>query len=268
MRLVYGDKYEEIDQSMSDSQIGGRKRKNIRNHIWVINGIITDVLSTKKKTPVDIQIFDYKQCFDSLWLQECLNDMFSAGLNDDKFKLLYNINAQVKMAVKTPVGMTARVDIRNVITQGDVFGPILCSKQVDIFGQECLEQHKYIYLYKGEVEIPPLGMVDDLLCVSECGFKTSMMNSFINFKTNSKKLQLGVTKCTKIHVGKYKEDFKCKKLKVDNWIEVPIEEQESTSIKIDDCFNGEEEIEDSDAEKYLGDIISKDGRNMKNVKPE
>ena len=45
-----------------------------------------------------------------------------------------------------------------------------------------------------------------------------------------------------------------------------IEDQESTSIKIDDCFNGEEEIEDSDAEKYLGDIISKDGRNMKNVK--
>ena len=156
MRLVYGEKYEEIDQSMSDSQIGGRKRKNIRTHIWVINGIITDVLSTKKKNPVDILIFDYKQCFDSLWLQECLNDMFSAGLNDDKFKLLYNINAQVKMAVKTPVGMTDRVDIRNVITQGDVFGPILCSKQVDTFGQECLEQHKYTYLFKGEVEIPPV----------------------------------------------------------------------------------------------------------------
>ena len=60
------------------------------------------------------------------------------------------------MAVKTPVGKTERSDIRNVITQGDVFGPILCSKQVDTFGQECLNQNKYTYLYKGEVEIPPL----------------------------------------------------------------------------------------------------------------
>ena len=66
MRLIYADKYEEIDLSMSDSQIGGRKRKNIRNQIWIVNGIITDVLSTKKKIPVDLQIFDYKQCFDSL----------------------------------------------------------------------------------------------------------------------------------------------------------------------------------------------------------
>ena len=69
------DKYREIDQSMSDSQVGGRKGKSVRNHIWIINGIINDVLSKKTKTPVDLQIFDYKQCFDSLWLEECMNDV-------------------------------------------------------------------------------------------------------------------------------------------------------------------------------------------------
>ena len=61
MRLIYNDKYEEISESMSDSQIGSRKGTNIINHIWVLNGIITDVLSSKKKTPVDVQIFAYKQ---------------------------------------------------------------------------------------------------------------------------------------------------------------------------------------------------------------
>ena len=45
MRLIYTDKYEEIDKSMSDSQVGGRRGKNIRNHVWIINGIINDVLS-------------------------------------------------------------------------------------------------------------------------------------------------------------------------------------------------------------------------------
>ena len=58
MKLIYFDKYDKIDQSMSDSQIGGRKGKNIRNHIFVINGIICDVLSSKKKNSVDIQIYD------------------------------------------------------------------------------------------------------------------------------------------------------------------------------------------------------------------
>ena len=88
MKLIYRDKYVLIDSKMSDSQVRGRKGKNVRNHTRVLNGIICDVLSTNKKKPVDIQIFDYKQCFDTLWLQECLNDLYDSGVNDDKLALL------------------------------------------------------------------------------------------------------------------------------------------------------------------------------------
>ena len=183
MRLIYLDYYSILDESMSDSQVGSRKGKNIRNHIWVVNGIVSDVLSSKSKKPIDIQIFDYKQCFDSLWLYECMNDLYSAGLDDDKFALLYNVNRNVNIAVKTPVGKTDRQNIQNVITQGDVFGPIFCSKQVDTFGQECLRDRKYTYMYRGEVEIPPLSMVDDVLAISECGFKTSMVRGYLKLKT-------------------------------------------------------------------------------------
>ena len=149
MRLIYRDNYDTIDRSMSDSQVGGRKKKNISNHIWVINGIINDVLHTKKKTPIDIQIYDCKQCFDSLWLQECMNDIWDAGLKDNAFALLYNANSLVNIKVKTPVGKTEGGDITNVITQGDVFAPLLCSKQIDTIGQECLEEDKYTYKFKG-----------------------------------------------------------------------------------------------------------------------
>ena len=48
MKLVYKDIYEIIDESMSDSQIGSRKGKNIRFHVWVLNSIICDTLSAKK----------------------------------------------------------------------------------------------------------------------------------------------------------------------------------------------------------------------------
>ena len=66
MKLIYIDKYSIIEENMSDSQIGGRKGKNVRNHVWVLNGIIADIISRKKKHPIDIQIYDYKQCFASL----------------------------------------------------------------------------------------------------------------------------------------------------------------------------------------------------------
>ena len=70
MRLIYVDKYKIIDSNMSDSQVGGRKNKNVRNHIWVLNGIICDILSSKKKIPINIGVYDYRQCFDSLWRKE------------------------------------------------------------------------------------------------------------------------------------------------------------------------------------------------------
>ena len=264
MRLIYLEKYDKLDSSMSDSQVGGRKRKSVRNHIWILNGVICDVLSNKKKTPIDLQIFDYKQCFDTLWIQECMNDIFKGGIQDEKFALLYNVNTRVDVAVKTPVGKTSRGVITNAVIQGDVFGPMFCAKQVDEIGKECLERKKYIYKYKGEVEIPPLSMMDDLISISECGVKTAMVNSYIRFKSLSKKLQFGSEKCKKIHVGKLKEEYKCQKLYVDKWEEAFIED--SGEFKIEDKCNGEDIMEEKEEEKYLGDVVSNDGRNIKNIK--
>ena len=263
MKLIYLDKYKTIDDNMSDSQVGGRKGKNVRNHVWIVHGIINEVLSRKQNHPVDIQIFDYRQCFDSLWMKECLSDIYNSGVKDDKLALLYNINNHVKIAVKTPVGRTTRKDIYNLISQGDVFGPILCGNLVDTFGKECLEQEKYNYSYKGEVEIPPLGMIDDLLCVSECGPSSSMVNGYINCKTNSKKLMFGVEKCIKLHVGNKTKQFKCQDLFVDKWKEIAIQENLEAEI---DVFEGESIMKEKEAEKYLGDVISIDGRNIRNIK--
>ena len=265
MKLVYKDIYQIIDNSMSDSQIGSRKGRNIRNHIWIINSIICDILNDKKKKPIDIQVYDYKQCFDSLWLEECMNDMFTGGLQDDKFNLLYNANSLVKIVVRTPVGKTESDDIKNVVIQGDVFGPLLCSKQADLIGKESLEKHKYTYLYKDEVEIPPLTMVDDVIFVAECGYKSAMANSYMQSKTNSKKLQFGGEKCKKIHVGK-KEEFKCGAMFVDKWNEIEKKNEKNGKIEVEDICVGKEEMEDKEEECYLGDIISKDGKNIKNIK--
>ena len=223
-------------------------------------------MSTKKETPIDIQIVDYKQCFDGLWLEECMNDLYSGGLQDDKFALLYNANTEVNVVVKTPVGKTDSGTIRNAVIQGDVWGSMLCSKQVDTFGKECLDENKYKYSYKGEVEIPPLGMVDDLICVSECGYKTSMLHSYIKFKTASKKLQFGGQKCKKLHVGKYKEEFKCQQLFVDTWEEVEVKDTNTGELTVEECCIGEELMEEKAQEKYLGDIISNDGKNINNIK--
>ena len=83
MRLIYNDIYPEVDKNMSDSQMGGRKGKGCRNNIFIINGIIHDVIMNAKK-PILLQIYDYKQMFDSINLQQAISDVYEAGLKDEK----------------------------------------------------------------------------------------------------------------------------------------------------------------------------------------
>ena len=73
--LIYQDKYNELDENMSDSNIGARKARNVRDHLFIVNGIVNSVLNGESD-PVYIQIYDVEKCFDALWLEDCMLDMY------------------------------------------------------------------------------------------------------------------------------------------------------------------------------------------------
>ena len=76
-------------------------------------------------------------------------------------------------------------------------------------------------------------MVDDVLSIQKCA-DTIPVNAAINSFIESKKLNLGTKKCSKIHIGKAKRP--CHKLYVHESL-----------------------INESSREKYLGDVIDKSG---------
>ena len=190
---------------MSDSNVGGRKRKNIRNHIFIVNGVINEAL--RNKNNLDVEILDYRQCFDGMWLDETINDLFEAGLVNDNLNLIYKLNEKNKVAVVTPHGLTERVEVSKIVMQGENLAPLECSVQVDTYGKECLEEDKYLFRYRDIIPVPPLSMVDDLLCISKCGIDSVLLNAFMNLKTNTKKVQFGEDKCFRMHVGPDKTIF-------------------------------------------------------------
>ena len=103
VKLIYNDCYEKIDQNLTDSNVGCRKGRNIRDNIFVINAISNSVIKNKIE-PVDYQIYDVETCFDKLNLEECISDLYDSGLNNDKLPLLYLENAKCQLAVKTSQG--------------------------------------------------------------------------------------------------------------------------------------------------------------------
>ena len=92
-----------------------------------------------------------------------------------------------------------------------------------------------------------------------------MLNAFINHKTHSRKLQFCPEKCKKLHIGKTKEKFKCQDLYVGGWKMKNIKNVDTGSQERIETFEESEQIESVEQEKYLGDIISIDGKYTKTI---
>ena len=163
---------------MTDCNVGARKERNIRDNIFVINAI-TNALRKGNEDPADFQLYDVDKCFDALWLQEVINCLYQAGLNNDKLPLLFLENNIAQVAVKSSGGISNRVTIRNIIMQGSVWGSICCVVLMDKLGQQAYSNPDMLYYYKGIVATPPLQMVDDILGIQKCSKKSSRMNNVI-----------------------------------------------------------------------------------------
>ena len=130
MKLIYERTYRKVDNSITDSQIGARKNKSVRNHLFILNSILSDVISSVKKEPIDLNVMDFKQMFDSEELSIYLNAMFEAEVQDDMLALIFEANKTTYFAVKTPNGTTEKTIFTNKILQCDFLAQLLSSNMV------------------------------------------------------------------------------------------------------------------------------------------
>ena len=102
---------------MSCSNIGARKGKNVKDHLFIIYGIINSVVNGNEEC-IDVQIYDLVKAFDSLWLEDCMNDAFETldkSHRDDKIALLYESSRENLVAINTPFGITEIINIPKIV---------------------------------------------------------------------------------------------------------------------------------------------------------
>ena len=102
---------------------------------------------------------------------------------------MYEASRNNFVAIKTPVGLTQRTNLQNIVTQGGTFGPIECANTIDKIGQKSISEGKNLLLYKKIVRIPPLGYIDDILTMARCGTASLSLNAFVNTQIKTKKLK-------------------------------------------------------------------------------
>ena len=163
---------------------------------------VTNAVMSKDKS-VDLAILDFRQCFDSMSVEITTNDLYDISVDSDHLNLINESDSVSNIAVKTPLGLTKRVDLQKIVKQGEVTSSLKCTVTVDSISQNHvanLEDH--LYRYKEIVPVPPLGMVDDQINVSKCGLDSVLSVAHLNAQANLKKLQFGASKCHKMHISK------------------------------------------------------------------
>ena len=203
-RLIVTEDKEVVSRSMGQFQVGNQEKRNIRDHTLIIHAVVNE--AHRNNLDIDILFTDIKQCFDSIWLEEALNDLYNSGIQSRNLNLLYEGNKSTDMCIETSYGQSERVNLQKVVMQGSVTGGTFCSNQLAKLCNKTFDEGD-VYMYLNEVPIPALAMVDDIASVSVCN---SVQSIKTNIKTDefikSKKLesQVGEGKCQWLHAGKHK----------------------------------------------------------------
>ena len=154
-----------------------------------------------KNKPLYITAYDFEQAFDALWLQDCVLSLQKIGVPTDILHLIYNLNKQAKITVKTPYGSTRQSVLEDIVEQGTVLGPILCSTST----AEYCENNIGIAVFNAIVS--SLVWVDDTLDLSISAKNAEKSHEKALLFGRKKKVPYSKTKCKGMVVNGKKKDI-------------------------------------------------------------
>ena len=257
MKLLYNRHVKEIDSNMTDWNAGARKGMSAVNNIFIVTSAINDVIQSKKPRNMHMAIMDNMQMFDSLSLEKATVDLAKLGMFSEHLNILHEANKEVVMEVKGTYVTSVENKLESCVLQGDTWAPKLATasmEDVSKFWEDTAGQD--IYLYKEEVPLGILGLVDDLIGLTSGAASTNHMNAVMNVKAAEKGLQYGVKKCATMQINSKKEKNNPElEFKVDNW------ETKYKNDALIEELKGVATIKEKKVQKYLGIMLSKDGSN-------
>ena len=109
-----------LERNMSNFQTSGVKGKGVVGNLFVLRGLIDHFNYLAKE--LWITFYDIENCFDSLWLEDCINALWRNGIQDDRLYLVYLMNRKAYITVKT-VEDTNPFISADIVQQGYQFRP-------------------------------------------------------------------------------------------------------------------------------------------------
>ena len=212
-------------------QAGGKHNRSPADQKFLLRAAVDH--SKYLNLPIYITLYDYSQCFDSLWLSDCLLSLLKVGVDEEVISTLHKLNKTCNITVKTPVGMTSEFTMHSIVQQGSVSGGALCVASTAEVTQEDLGQGCQI----GALNIKALAFVDDMLAANRNPRNSYISHKNIEWFSDKKRLSLNGPKCVQLGINTKITDV-------------------TPRLKIGDTV-----LESVDCATYVGDQFNRGGTN-------
>ena len=230
---------EHMLNNMSKFQIGTKRGHRAQEHLFTLKSIISLYLS--HDLPVLVQLYDISKLFDRESLRDGMNSIYNCGIQGKLYRLIYNMNKDTKITVRTAVGVTEEKETGENIGQGTLEGAIISAANIDYSVNRFFSESKDELSY-GRTKLQPLIFQDDISRMSTDVWSAQSGNNRLEAAMETKLLDFNLDKSCFLVMGS-----KGNVNKMENDLEV-------TPLTL--CGQLMNRMK---KEKYLGDMISEGG---------
>ena len=128
-KILFDRREVNLRKNISPFQNGGMKKRAIQDNLFIKNHIIHKYKKEKKN--LYLLYADIEKCFDNLWLKDCILELVRCGVPLEEAMFIYKMNENIEATVRTPVGNTDPIQLKEIVRQGTVGGNKLCVVSTD-----------------------------------------------------------------------------------------------------------------------------------------
>ena len=136
------------------------------------------IIKNQRAQKLNTYVFfgDAVECFNKhIWLKDCLLEMYNLGYDPNTLKVLHEINKETDIIIRTPIGSTDNMQVKEVTKQGTIFGPIMCCTEIST-ENSIGEEAKYRY-HKINIRMPVF--MDDIATTGKAEHIRKGINSWM-----------------------------------------------------------------------------------------
>ena len=160
-----------VDEKRADEMQNGGKRRRapIDNQMMVWS-----IVERNKYLHQDTYLvfIDMEKCFDKIWLEDGIIELWKDGTDVKDAVVGKKMNETSIATVRTPVGETKAIELKNIVRQGTVSGPDICCSSTGAVNRM---GRKLITMYGPDIEIGAPVYVDDITIATDI----SMANNLV-----------------------------------------------------------------------------------------